>query len=436
MTFRPTLRSLARQSTKHDMTAEQEKRKMLYLLAGGGTGGHLMPGIALAQHIKAVQPDAAVSFAVSDSDRDTQALRRYELDGSAWGARRWTDWIDLPTFATMNSVAVMRALVRMIRLRPDVVVALGGYAAAFPSIAALLLRKPLVLLEQNVIPGRVNRMLARRASLICCQWQESVRSFPITAPVVVTGSPVRRELLEGDPAQGGPGGQASQFAGLADGPPTVLVMGGSQGAHSVNEAMTASLPRLLSSTPHVQFIHLTGRADRAEVVAAYQRANVRACVLDYLEDISPAYRCADVVVSRAGGTSLAEITALGKAAVLIPYPYAADDHQRANARALAHCGAAEMIDPNQLTPDILAAKLETLLRDQSLRRGMSLRAREKSRLRAAADILTHIDNLPARRGGILDRTVALETTPKAGPPIEGLPAYSGPAGGQLNSEER
>ncbi len=411
---------------------------MLYLLAGGGTGGHLMPGIALAQHIKAVQPDAEVLFAVSESDRDMQALRRYELDGSAWSARRWTDWIDLPTFATVNSAALTRALVRMIRLRPDVVVALGGYAAAFPSIAALLLRKPLVLLEQNVIPGRVNRMLARRASLICCQWQESVRSFPITAPVVVTGNPVRRELLEqvAPAGEDGPGGQASQFDGLTDGPPTVLVMGGSQGAHSVNDAMTASLPRLLRSAPDVQFIHLAGRADREQVAAAYQRANVRACVLDYLEDIGPAYRCADVVVSRAGGTSLAEITALGKAAVLIPYPHAADDHQRANARALAHCGAAEMIAPDQLTPDILAAKVETLLRNESLRRGMSLRAREKSRLMAATDILTHIDNLPARRGGILDPTAALETTPRACPPIEGLPAYGGPAGRQLNSEER
>jgi len=412
------------------------ERKMLYLLAGGGTGGHLMPGIALAQHFKTLQPNAEVLFAVSQSGRDMQALQRYEMDGSVWDARRWTDWIDLPTFVTVNSVAIMRALVRMIRLSPDVVVALGGYVSAFPAIAGLLLRKPLVLLEQNVIPGRVNRMLARRASLICCQWQESVRSFPITVPVVVTGNPVRRELLEGGPEQAQPGGHASQFAGLTDGPPTVLVMGGSQGAHSVNEAMTASLPRLLHNAPDVQFIHLTGQADREQVAAAYQRANVRACVLDYLEDIGPAYRCADVVVSRAGGTSLAEITALGKAAVLIPYPHAADDHQRANARALAHCGAAEMIDPDQLTPDILAAKVETLLRDESLRRGMSLRAREKSRLRAAADILTHIDNLPARRGEILDRTAARETPPEACPPIDGLPACGAPARRRLNSEER
>jgi UDP-N-acetylglucosamine--N-acetylmuramyl-(pentapeptide) pyrophosphoryl-undecaprenol N-acetylglucosamine transferase len=230
-------------------------------------------------------------------------------------------------------------------------------------------------------------MLAKRAAAICCQWRESIRRFPCRAPAVVTGNPIRQEVLEERPAK------VSSFAGLADGQPTVLVMGGSQGAHQINEAVPAALPRLRRTVKGLQFIHLTGSADRAEVEAAYRRAETRACVIDHLDDMAAAYGCADVVVSRAGGTSLAEITALGKPAILIPYPYAADDHQRYNARALADCGAAETIDPNQLTPDILAARLEALLLDETLRRGTAVRAREQGRPEAAEAVLATIDSV-------------------------------------------
>jgi UDP-N-acetylglucosamine--N-acetylmuramyl-(pentapeptide) pyrophosphoryl-undecaprenol N-acetylglucosamine transferase len=360
---------------------------MQYLLAGGGTGGHLTPGIALAQEIRASRPDASILFAISDRPSDAEALRRYDLPSVVWGARRWTDWVDLPTFAALNAIALGRTIDHVHRLRPDVVIALGGYVAAFPAIAAVVLRRPLVMLEQNVIPGRVTRMLARQASLIGCQWPETVRRVPIQAPVVITGNPVRREILEDRAAK------PSDFPGLVDGAPTVLVMGGSQGAHAINEAVPAAVPRLLRKLPQVQFLHLTGSADKLAVEGAYRRFGARACVLDYLDDMGAAYRCSDVVVSRAGGTSLAEITALGKPAILVPYPHAADDHQRHNARVLGERGAAEVIDPNQLTPDIMAARLESLLLDESARRGMSVRAKEHGRPNAASEILAHIDKL-------------------------------------------
>lgn len=368
---------------------------MKYLFAGGGTGGHLMPGIAMAQRIRDLpSAGASITFAVSDRLHDADTLARYDLPRVVWGARRWTDWIDLPAFAMANTVAVSRTVARVRALKPDVVVALGGYASAFPAIAAVLLRRPLVLLEQNVIPGRANRRLSRYASLICCQWEQSARWFSNRPALAVTGNPVRPEILQNGPAN------ASQFNGLANAAPTVLVMGGSQGAHAINQVIIEALPRLGASVPNAQFIHLAGAADRDEVEAAYRQAGARAFVADYLDDMACAYRCADLVVSRAGGTSLAEITALGLASILIPYPYAADDHQRHNARVLGECGAAEVVDPNQLTPDIIAAKIETLLRDDTIRRGMSMRAREKGRPDAADRIVESIEQLLGRPGAV------------------------------------
>lgn len=349
------------------------------VVAGGGTGGHVFPGLALARVLVArglrvhfvgtaaglearAVPAAGFPFAVVPA----RAVRGGGLAGAIRG-----------TAALGAGIATALGLVG--RLRPRLVVGVGGYASAAMVVAARLRRVPVVLQEQNAIPGATNRTLARLATVVCVGFAEAARWLP-AGRAVHTGNPLRPEVLAAPPAP--------PAAGVG-----LLVFGGSQGAQRINAAALDALARLGPAAAALRIVHQTGAAEREQVAAGYARLGLRARVEAFIDDMGAAYRAADVVVARAGAMSCSEIAAMGLPAILVPYPWAADDHQRANATVLVDAGAARMILDRELDGASLAAALGALVGDADLRRTMAARARAVGRpdaAEAAADVCLRV----------------------------------------------
>jgi UDP-N-acetylglucosamine--N-acetylmuramyl-(pentapeptide) pyrophosphoryl-undecaprenol N-acetylglucosamine transferase len=332
------------------------------IVAGGGTGGHLFPGLAVAEAV-ACRPRARVLFVGSAYGIEAtvvpktafpfRALRIHGVRGS--GVRGWlTLAFELPT-------ALLAAWREMRSFRADIVLGLGGYASVPVVIAAWLRRVPTVLLEQNAHPGLANRLLARLARRVCASFEESARFFP-AGRTVRTGNPVRR-LVPGP-------------ASAADGNFTVFVFGGSQGAHSINRAALSAVRILHGQVPGLRVIHQTGARDEAWVRGGYAELKIDAEVTPFVDDMGDAYGRADLVVCRAGATTLAELTALGRASILVPYPFAADDHQRANAECLVRQHAALLILDADLSGERLASEILGLARQRERLAAMGRKARE------------------------------------------------------------
>jgi UDP-N-acetylglucosamine--N-acetylmuramyl-(pentapeptide) pyrophosphoryl-undecaprenol N-acetylglucosamine transferase len=231
-------------------------------------------------------------------------------------------------------------------------------------------RTPVVLLEQNVVPGRSNRVLERFATEIESQWPESRQHFRRPSRVRVTGNPVRGSIRRLERAD------AAREFGLDPDAPTLLVFGGSQGARPLNELMMAAMPLFAAGEPKVQFVHLAGRDDCARVQGAYAEHGLHARVLAFLEDMSLAYSACDLVFSRGGGTSIAEFVALGVPSVLVPLPHAADNHQALNAAALADRGCAIVCEQAQLGPEGLYRGVQKLLSSPAQLAAMAEACRE------------------------------------------------------------
>jgi UDP-N-acetylglucosamine--N-acetylmuramyl-(pentapeptide) pyrophosphoryl-undecaprenol N-acetylglucosamine transferase len=322
---------------------------MRMVVAGGGTGGHLFPGLAVAERI-AAEPDGAVLFVGSSSGIEARIVPR-----TAFGFRpipirglRGRGWRGALQIAWQLPAAVVRAWRIVGEFRAQIVLGVGGYAS-FPVVLGAWLRGvPSVLLEQNARPGLANRVLGRLAARICTTFNEARTGFP-AGKVVRTGNPVRTFTL---PQRRSPEGF------------TLLVFGGSQGARRINDAMCAAAATLCADIPGLQIVHQTGAEDCERLRRTYAEVGARADVHPFIEDMGAAYARADLVVCRAGATTVAELTALGKAAILVPYPFAADDHQRANAAVLADHGAGILILDSELTEERLAATVIELAGDR------------------------------------------------------------------------
>lgn len=258
------------------------------------------------------------------------------------------------------------------RVRPHVVAGFGGYVSLPVGAAALMRRIPLVLHEQNSVPGMANRALSRRACAVGVTYAGSVRHLKPGTRAEVTGNPVREAILHADRASG------RVALGLPDDAVVVLVFGGSRGARHINEAFVALRDRLLGYEK-VHIIHVAGREEAAAVRSALEAlggdGGGRYRVMDYIEDMGSAIAAADVVVARAGATSIAEITAIGRAAVLVPYPYATDDHQTLNARDVTEGKGALAVLDSDLDSAVFAEAVESLLTDVSLRESMATASR-------------------------------------------------------------
>jgi UDP-N-acetylglucosamine--N-acetylmuramyl-(pentapeptide) pyrophosphoryl-undecaprenol N-acetylglucosamine transferase len=274
-------------------------------------------------------------------------------------------------------LGTLQALRLLWRVHPHLVVGAGGYVMGPVVLAATLLHMPRVLMEQNLVPGLTVRGLARFAQRVFISFPESAAYLP-GRPVEYTGTPVRQEVCQVGAAE----------PREADGDLHLLVFGGSQGAHRLNQAMMQAAPLLAALQPRLCLVHQTGLADAAAVTQAYAQAGLQAEVLPFLHDMADRYRWADLVLCRAGASTLAELTTCGKPAILVPYPYAADDHQRHNAMALQRQGAAQVILDAELTGARLYEVLEPLLRKPELLQQQASRSRALGRPQAADAIVT------------------------------------------------
>jgi len=274
-------------------------------------------------------------------------------------------------------LGTLQALRLLWRVHPHLVVGAGGYVMGPVVLAATLLRVPRVLMEQNLVPGLTVRSLACFAQLVFISFPESAAYLP-GWPVEYTGTPVREEICQVGAVE--PRG--------ADGELHLLVFGGSQGAHRLNQAMIQAAPWLAAHQPRLCLVHQTGLADAAAVTQAYAQAGLQAEILPFLHDMAERYRWADLVLCRAGASTLAELTTCGKPAILVPYPYAADDHQRHNAMALQRQGAVQVILDAELTGVRLYEVLEPLLRKPELLQQQAACSRALGRPRAADAIVT------------------------------------------------
>lgn len=312
-----------------------------FVFAGGGTGGHLYPGLAVAESIRQLDPAASITFFTTERPLDCQLLAKTPHEQHPQPVQPFTlHPLRFPGFwrRWRQSVADAKAVFRS--QRPRAVLGLGGYAAGPPVVAARAMGLRTAILNPDAVPGRANRYLARHADLVVLQWDESRSHFASETRCEAWGCPVRTAFRDVQCLAG------RQHFGLDEDPerPVLLVTGASQGAHTVNEVMKRFWPEFVPEYPNWQLLHLTGPADEQQVRNSYDQAGVPAKVQSFTHEMPLAIAAADLVVCRAGASTLAELTALGKPGILMPYPYHRDRHQHANAQVLVDQGAAVCIE--------------------------------------------------------------------------------------------
>ncbi len=357
------------------------------LIAGGGTGGHLFPGIAVARALQARVPGAVVVFAGTAQGLEARVVPRegFTLDLIRSAGLKGKSAAALARGLAMLPRSGWDAWRLVARRRPSVVVGLGGYSAGPIVVAAALRGIPTLLMEQNAVPGLTNRLLARLVRAAAVTYDSTLRYFG--AKGFVSGNPVRPEFFDG--------GDAGEGINLETPPRAakVLIFGGSQGAHAINMAMVEAAPDLAAATVPVGITHQTGTRDLEVVRDAYRQAGLDARVEPFLDEMHREVKAADVLVCRAGATTLAEIAAAGRPAILVPLPTATDDHQRRNAEVLARAGAAEVLDQTEMTGRGLAARIVALAGDRARRAQMAAAAHALARPDAADRIVDRVLDL-------------------------------------------
>ena len=327
----------------------RESRPLRIVIAGGGTGGHLFPGLAIAQEFRARNKRNSIVFISTGNPLERTVLGRtdFRLESiTAEGLKGRGIWNQ-----ARSALKIPKGIIEALRIlktyKPDLTVGLGSYSAGPVVLGAWLLRTKIVLHEQNILPGITNRILAPFADRIYLSFDDTRARF---APhkIRLTGNPVRRELLNNHDAETmAPGHE--KFC--------VFIIGGSQGAHSINTTLVEALGHL-TRKDGLYFVHQTGSDDEQMVAEAYRRENVAARVQAFFQHMGPLYKRADLIICRAGATTVAEVTAMGKAVIFVPFPYAADDHQTLNAATLADRGAAELVHDKDMNAGTLAQRIE------------------------------------------------------------------------------
>jgi len=346
------------------------------IIAGGGTGGHLFPGIAIAQAFAAQDPRNRIVFVSTGNALEKSILSRkgFELRQIRVEGFMQRGFVDQVKALLKIPVGIFQSIRIIRKFRPGLVMGVGGYAAGPVAAAAWLLGVKVVLHEQNLLPGLTNRMLAGIADRIYVSFENPPAIFS-PAKTKVTGNPVRSEILR---TAGRERDKGQAF--------TVLVIGGSQGAHSINMAVADAL-RHIPDPGRFFFIHQTGAKDLDRVTQAYQENGVPGKVRAFFSDMAEPYMLADLIVCRAGATTVAEVTALGKAVIFIPFPFAAGNHQVLNARMLSDAGAAETIPEDDLDGRLLAQKIRYYEKHPQQLARMAGLAADMGRPDAAGDIV-------------------------------------------------
>ena len=336
--------------------------KFTVLFAGGGTGGHLMPGLSVAEELRRrCAARARLVFVGTESELERRMVEGRDFEYLTLPSLKYTgSALRAPAWAMRSAGGLWAARRLVAKVGPDVIASLGGHAALAPSLAGALADIPIAAMEQNAIPGKVSKLLSWWAREVYVPWPGIESLFAHPDRVYVTGNPIRSELLQ-RPARA----PAAVKFGLDPHKKTLLVMGGSQGARFINRAVTESLPQLDAESDWLQVIHGAGALHAEEVRAAYAGRKVRAAVLPFIDDMASAYAACDLALCRAGGTTLAELTALGVPASLVPLPIAANDHQRRNASFVAGAGAAFLLEQEDLSGGRLMTVLVNLLRNET-----------------------------------------------------------------------
>ena len=362
---------------------------MRVLIAAGGTGGHIYPGIAVAQELKRRDANAAVRFVGTERGLEKRLVTQAGFELSLIDI---TGLKNVSLAARMSGLAMLpksffSAAILIRSFKPDVVVGAGGYVSGPVVMTAALLGRPTMVMESNALPGWTNRVLARFVDRAAVSFEQAVPYF--RGKAVVTGNPVRREFFE-IPAKRRDADRLS-----------LLVFGGSQGARAINEAVVDALPALKSAAIQLRIKHQTGVADLDKVKAGYLAAGWNSDVSQvtaYIDNMVKDFAEADLVVCRAGATTTAELIAAGKASIMIPFPFAADDHQRKNAEAMRDAGAARMILQQELNGARLAQEICELATSPSRISEMESAARRMAHGDAASAAVDLIEQLAKRKG--------------------------------------
>lgn len=365
------------------MGVKRTDRSFRLVFAGGGTGGHLFPAIALAEEFKRRDPGTEITFVGSRGGLEEKIVPKY-----GWPLKLF----DVEGVKRKKGLNAARALakaalstveaVRFLRsVRPDGVIGSGSYSSAPVAAAARLLGMKTAILEQNALPGLTNRALGKFVDRVYISFEESRRFFP-GGRTILSGNPVRRDIITKLEDRRG---RAERFS--------ILVFGGSQGATAINAAFLDAAEFLTDIWSNLKVVHQTGQDGFETVAAGYKRKNLKVEARQFIEAMGEAYNSADLVVCRAGATSLAEITAAGLPSILIPYPFASDDHQTVNARSLENAGAAVMIKQEGLTGAVLAGEIRRLYNDPQALRSMREKSKALGKPRAAQEIAENFSRL-------------------------------------------
>jgi UDP-N-acetylglucosamine--N-acetylmuramyl-(pentapeptide) pyrophosphoryl-undecaprenol N-acetylglucosamine transferase len=336
------------------------------VIACGGTGGHLFPGLAVAEALRARGHE--VLLFISEKEVDTLAVEgrtefRYEKLPTVALPSPFSPAILAFVRRFNESFSLCRAIFR--KFQPQVVLGMGGFTSTAPVLAGRFRGIPSFLHESNAVPGKANRYTARFVRAVLLGFKECASYFPRT-PAEVTGTPIRASLRPIDRAQ------ALEKLGLQAGLPTLLVMGGSQGASGINQALIKAMPSLKDFA--LQVIHLAGQRDAQLLEDNYRRENIPAYVAAFHHQMEEVYSAADLAIARAGASSLAELALFRLPSLLVPYPYAADDHQTRNAEIFVRHNAALLVKESELTGESLAKKVRELLGQRAQLRTMSANA--------------------------------------------------------------
>ena len=355
---------------------------MRVIIAGGGTGGHLFPGLAVAEELKNRDDSTEVIFVGTEYGIEARVVPR---EGYPIKFLRAEGLVGVSTVkkakaivTTFFSIGDSYKIIQTVR--PDIVIGVGGYASGAAMLTAYLMSIPTMILEQNSIPGLTNKILGRFVRAVCITYQESISFFP-KAKTFLTGNPVRMQILKGDIES------AYRLFSLERGLFTIFIFGGSSGAKSINMAIVNALNNMYDLKDKIQFLHQTGIRDYENIRESYRKTGFKGTITPFIYQMGEAYAVADIVVSRAGATTLAELTALGKPAILIPYPYAAGQHQELNARKLLEMGAAKMIRDSELKGESLANSIREMYTNETMRAEMQRNSRSVGRPEACSKVV-------------------------------------------------
>ncbi|NLI11822.1 MAG: undecaprenyldiphospho-muramoylpentapeptide beta-N-acetylglucosaminyltransferase [Peptococcaceae bacterium] len=367
---------------------------MRFIVAGGGTGGHIYPALAIAGGLKERYPGAEILYIGTSKGMEADIIPKEGLPFKGIEATGLQRKLTLRNFITIwqacRGLGQARGMIRS--WRPDVVIGTGGYVCGPVILAAALNRIPTLIHEQNALPGLTNRLLARFATTVAVTFSASEKYFPRQKKIRLTGLPVRPEVLQAEKQE------ALSNLGIGNGRFVLLSFGGSRGARTINKAMVRVI-KLFASDPRIYILHVTGTTGYEEFLSDCAAVGIDTAkaenfrVMSYVYNMQDALAAADLVVSRSGAATLAELTTLGIPAILVPYPYAAENHQEYNARALEKEGAARVVLDSRLDGDMLGDMVADLLVDRGRLSAMALASLKLGRKQALADIINCVDEL-------------------------------------------